>query len=43
MISIKNYVGFIFDILTIISCIIGIIRLKKDGGSNNGTVIETSK
>jgi hypothetical protein len=41
--SIKNYVGFIFDILTIISCIIGIIRLKKDGGSNNGTVIETSK
>ena len=41
--SIKNYVGFIFDILTIISCIIGIIRLKKDGGSNNGTVVETSK
>lgn len=41
--SIKNYVGFIFDILTIISCIIGIIRLKKDGGSNNGTVIEISK
>ena len=41
--SIKNYVGFIFDILTIISCIIGIIRLKKDGGSNNRTVVETSK
>ena len=41
--SIKNYVGFIFDILTIISCIIGIIRLKKDGDSNNGTVVETSK
>ena len=41
--SIKNYVGFIFDILTIISCIIGIIRLKKDDGSNNGTVVETSK
>ena len=41
--SIKNYVGFIFDILTIISCIIGIIRLKRDGGSNNGTVVETSK
>ena len=41
--SIKNYVGFIFDILTIISCIIGIIRLKKDGGSDNGTVVETSK
>ena len=41
--SIKNYVGFIFDILTIISCIIGIIRLKKDGDSNNGTVVETRK
>ena len=41
--SINNYLLFIFYILTIISCIIGIIRLKKDGGSNNGTVIETSK
>ena len=38
--SIKNYVGFIFDILTIISCIIGIIRLKKDGGSRSDSVVE---
>ena len=33
--SITNYVGFVFDILTIISCIIGIFRLKKDGNSKN--------
>lgn len=31
--SITNYVGFVFDILTIISCIIGIFRLKKESGS----------
>ena len=31
--SIKNYVGLIFDILTIISCIIGIFRLKKEAGA----------
>ena len=28
--TITNYVGLVFDILTIISCIIGIMRLKKD-------------
>ena len=35
--SITNYVGFVFDILTLISCIIGVIRLKNE---NNKTVVE---
>ena len=38
--SIKNYVGLIFDILTIISCIIGIFRLKKEAGITKETVVE---
>ena len=38
--SIKNYVGLIFDILTIISCIIGIFRLKKEAGVTKETVVE---
>ena len=38
--SINNYVGLIFDILTIISCIIGIFRLKKETGINKETVVE---
>ena len=38
--SIKNYVGLIFDILTIISCIIGIFRLKKEAGAAKETVVE---
>ena len=38
--SINNYVGLIFDILTIISCIIGIFRLKKETGTNKETVVE---
>ena len=35
--SIKNYVGLIFDILTIISCILGIFRLKKEAGVSKET------
>ena len=35
--SITNYVGFVFDILTLISCIIGVIRLKNE---NNKTAVE---
>ena len=38
--SIKNYVGLIFDILTIISCILGIFRLKKEAGVSKETVLE---
>jgi len=38
--SIKNYVGLIFDILTIISCILGIFRLKKEAGVTKETVVE---
>ena len=36
--SITNYVGFVFDILTLISCIIGVIRLKNE---NNKTAVES--
>ena len=39
--SIKNYVGLIFDILTIISCIIGIFRLKKEAGVTKETAVES--
>jgi hypothetical protein len=38
--SIKNYVGLIFDILTIISCILGIFRLKKEAGVSKETVLK---
>ena len=37
--SITNYVGFAFDILTIISCIIGMFRLKNESSQSRETVV----